>query len=84
MHIKEVVPVQVILSSKNAMILLLGDCFLLVLLTIVSITESIQNLGWAASINCLAFWCVGTDGDNVINGSNSNDAIDGRIESKYN
>jgi hypothetical protein len=51
---------------------------LLVLLTMVSITASIQNLGWAASINCPAFWCVGTDGDDVITGSNNADAINGR------
>lgn len=49
----------------------------LVLLTIVSITSSIQNLGWAAPINCAGHLCHGTSSDDVIIGSNFVDFISG-------
>lgn len=52
---------------------------LLGIFSIVGITVLIQNLSWAASISCVGFtgFCLGTTGDDIINGGGEAEIIDG-------
>jgi Ca2+-binding RTX toxin-like protein len=63
------------LFKKN---FVLGSEFLGIL-TIVGITVLTQNLAWAASISCVGSigFCLGTTGDDIINGGGAGEIIDG-------